>query len=298
LSQQQYQRQLSLVVADDSGDGLDLSSLRTTFTIRRAALEAPNNAEFVIYNVAEQTAQRINDDFERLEFKAGYPDNFGTVLKGDIQEVQIGKDENNVDTFIKIYAGDGDTAYNRAIVNKSLAPGATRRDAVNASLEAMEPYGVTAGSIQVDNTITYPGGKVLQGMARDVIRKVADTEESDWSIQDGGLQIVPKSSFLPDPVIVLNSKTGLIGRPEQTENGINARCLLNPFIKPGTRVQIDQASINQITAAGFGRRESVLAPTPITSDGFYKVLMVDFVGDSRGRDFYADLVLTSIDAVS
>ena len=38
----------------------------------------------------------------------------------------------------------------------------------------------------------------------------------------------------------------LIGRPEQTLDGILGRCLLNPRIRPGVKIKIDQASINRL----------------------------------------------------
>jgi hypothetical protein len=38
----------------------------------------------------------------------------------------------------------------------------------------------------------------------------------------------------------------MIGMPEQTPNGIHVRVLLNPAIKIGQRVQLDNATINKL----------------------------------------------------
>jgi hypothetical protein len=50
---------------------------------------------------------------------------------------------------------------------------------------------------------------------------------------------------MPGEAVVLTSGTGLLGRPEQTEDSIEIVSLLNPLLKIGSRVQIDNASINQ-----------------------------------------------------
>jgi len=44
--------------------------------------------------------------------------------------------------------------------------------------------------------------------------------------------------------IVLNSRTGLIVMPQQTMGaGVNVRCLINPNIRVGGLIELDQASV-------------------------------------------------------
>lgn len=76
----QYLRKASLVIGNDS-DALDFSDLRFSFDIRRGDLQTPNSARVRIFNIADDTAQRIAGEFSRLVLQAGYQDGpFGCCL--------------------------------------------------------------------------------------------------------------------------------------------------------------------------------------------------------------------------
>ncbi|WP_457818986.1 hypothetical protein, partial [Staphylococcus aureus] len=68
-------------------------------------------------------------------------------------------------------------------------------------------------------------------MARDFMRGAARTAQAVWSIQDGKVQLVPETSYRPGLIPVITSETGMIGLPEQTQNGITVKMLLNPYVK-------------------------------------------------------------------
>ncbi len=57
------------------------------------------------------------------------------------------------------------------------------------------------------------------------------------------VHIVPDDKYIQE-AIVLNANTGLIGMPQQTMGaGVNVRCLINPNIKLGGLIRLDQASV-------------------------------------------------------
>lgn len=78
---------------------------------------------------------------------------------------------------------------------------------------------------------------------------------------------------------------------QATTGGIEVRCLLNPKIKPGTRIKIDQASIQtqQLSTNYSAGGQNALIPG-LDADGTYKVLKVTHHGDTRGTDWYSDLI--------
>lgn len=133
-------------------------------------------------------------------------------------------------------------------------------------------------------------------MARDYLRQSAEASDTSWSIQDGKLQFVPMSGVLPNQAVVLNSKTGLVGQPEQTNDGIKARCLLNPMLKIGGKVQIDEKDVAQAKLPDTAKDAQANQPADIAADGFYRLLVVEHSGDTRGNDWYSDLVCLDIDA--
>lgn len=293
--QRQYLRACKLIVATAGGSGLDLSGLHIKFSIKKADAQTPNTAEIRVYNVAETTVARIRKEFSRVVLQAGYEANLGVIFDGNIKQARFGR-ENGTDTYIDIAAGDGDDAYNYAVVNTTLAAGASQRDQINAAASPMSERGVKPGYIGETGETKLARGKVMYGMARDYMRQSAEASDTTWSIQDGKLQFVPNTGVLPNQAVVLNSKTGLVGQPEQTNDGIKARCLLNPMLKIGGKVQINEKDVAQAKLADTSKDAQANKPADIAADGFYRLLVVEHSGDTRGNDWYSDLICLDIDA--
>lgn len=294
-NQLQYIRKCKLLVAGASGDGLDLSGLRIQFKIKKSDAQTPNTAEIRVYNLAESTARQIRKEFKRVVLQAGYESNYGVIFDGNIKQVRMGR-ENGTDTYIDIAAGDGDDAYNYAVVNKTLAAGAKQSDQINAAAGSMSDKGVSTGYVGDTGSQSLPRGKVMYGMARDYLRQSAQASGTSWSVQDGKLQVVPLTSVLPNQAVLLTSKTGLVGTPEQTNDGIKARCLLNPMLKIGVRVKINEEDVSEAKLPDSDKKDSANKPADISKDGIYRLLVVEHSGDTRGNDWYSDLICLDVDA--
>ena len=108
-------------------------------------------------------------------------------------------------------------------------------------------------------------------------------------------------AYLPGDTPVISATTGLIGIPEQTQQGIQMRVLLNPFLKIGQAVKLDNASaINQLRLGldvGSQASNPQLASSIKTNaDGLYYVMVANHSGDTRGANWYTDLTCLAIDA--
>lgn len=278
-------------VADQAGNLTE--GLRIRFSVRKADLQAPGQAEITITNLSDETANKIQKEYTRIVLEVGYPENLATVFEGEIVQKRKGR-ENQTDTYLTILAKEGQQAYSHAVVNKTLAAGHTFKDQVDACLEVMKPFGITAGYIADLGTMKMPRGRAMFGMARDQLRAICASTATSWSIQGKKLQIVKNDGALPGAAVVLNSNTGMIGMPTQTMGGIEVRCLINPDIKVGGLVKIDQASIQlqQLTLTQqdqTGAVQQALMPTT-DADGLYRVFDIAGHGDTRGTDWYMDLI--------
>lgn len=295
--QLQYIRRCNLIVANEAGEGLDLSNLRITFKIKKSDAQTPNTAEIRVYNVAEETANRIRKEFQNISLQAGYESNYGLIFNGNIKQVRFGR-ENGTDTFIDIAAADGDEAYNFAVVNTTLAAGSKQSDQIGAAARSMAGRGVATGHIDPTGDAKLPRGKVMYGMARNYLRQSAEASNTSWSIQDGKLQFVSLTGVLPNQAVLLTSKTGLVGQPEQTNDGIKARCLLNPMLRIGGKVQINEKDVAEAKLPDTSKDAQANKPAAIEADGFYRLLVVEHSGDTRGNDWYSDLVCLGVDATA
>jgi hypothetical protein len=298
MSQEQWLRKCTLLVSDKNGDGLDLSQLRIKFLVKRSDTQTPNMAEIRVYNLEDKTAQRIQKEFSKVILQAGYESNFGVIFQGNVKQVIRGR-ENGTDTFIDIIAGDGDLSYNFAVVNATIAAGAGQSEQVNAAVGAMtKTGGTTAGNVGDMPASKLPRGKAMYGMARDYLRQTAETTNKTWSIQDGKVQFVPVTSYLPGEAVVLTSKTGMVGTPQQTNEGINLQCLLNPKLKVGGRVQLDNDTVARLKIDLSQPLSPANIPAPITEDGVYYILVIECVGDTRGTEWYSKLTCLNLDVTA
>jgi len=295
MGQPLYLRKISLITSN-AQEAIDFTEFKIVFKVKQWDLQTPNNLFARVYNVAPQTIQRVNAEFTRVTLSAGYQKaQFGTIFDGTIVQTKSGR-ENATDTYLDIIAADGDMAANFATINQTLAAGSKPNDRIGAAAQAMQGSGVTAGQISDLGGNPLPRGRVMFGLARDPLRTIAQDQQVNWTVQNQQLNVFPITGFLPSDAIVLTSSTGLIGIPEQTQEGIKIRSLLNAQIRAGQRVQVDNASINrfQLAVDIYGQVNNAILPR-VAEDGFYRVVVAEHSGDSRGNDWYTDMICIAMD---
>lgn len=305
-SGQQWIRKGSLIVAASAQSGatnepaLDLSQFRYTFNIRQQDAQSPNSAVIRVYNLADSTVQQIKSEFQRVVVQAGYINAaYGVIFDGTIKQTRSGR-ERNVDSYLDILATEGDLPYNFGVINTTLAAGATPADQIAAMNSALGPFGT---SINGNGLIggTLPRGKVLFGMSMLHLDTLTSSSGSTWVVNsDGSITVIPLTGYLPGEAVVLNSQTGLVGVPESTQSGIQLLCLLNPKIRIGTQIQINNALINQTNDNTGNTVASYDDPfagafASVTADGFYRVIVNEYEGDSRGNPWYNRIVALALD---
>lgn len=298
-----YKRKFSLFVIKDD-NVLDLSDMHCTFRTEQADTETPNNASIRVYNLSDKTIQAVKE-FTRVVIQAGYDANFGVIFDGTIKQFGIGR-ENATDNYLDIFAADGDLAYNFAVVNTTLAPGATQSEQLQAALDAMALGGVYLGYKPGDVGVsTLPRGKTSFALGRNVIRTYATTNKMSWSIQNGKINLIPLDSYKPGEIPDVNATSGLIGQPQQTANGIQFKHLLNPSFTVGQAIRINNKDINQLIAQQqnpfpipYNQRVGVLSLAKVASDGLYRLLVAEHEGDTRGQAWYTNVVALAIDPSS
>lgn len=309
MSDVQYLRKASLLVVEGD-EALDLSAMHFQFATRQADEESPDNCSIRVYNLSEDTVKRIKGEYSKVVLQAGYESSaFGVIFQGTIKQFRSGKDPVGINTYLDILVADGDMAYNFAVVNKTLAAGSTPSQRLDAMVGAMAPKGVEPGKLIVPSTGgVLPRGKVLFGLARAALRQETASQGSTWTISNGQVNVVPLDGYLPSEAVVLSSASGLIGRIEQTEDGMRCRALINPKLVIGALVQIDNASINTTEQAPnseiaggqvpYDKWAGVQQFATVAADGLYRVYSAEFIGDTRGPEWYVDMVALAVDPVT
>lgn len=306
----QFGRAASLIVSTGSGTGIDLSELgsaseglRFRFEISATDIETPNIAMIRVYNLSEQLTKEVISEYSSVVLNAGYQFNSAQIFKGTIKQFRRGK-ERNVDSFLDIYAADGDVSYNFSVINKSLAAGTTGQQQFNQLASSFNlPQDPRAAFYLTEHSFPSPRGKVMFGLARDYMRDLADTNNVRWSIQNGVLTLIPITGYLPGQAVKINSQTGMIGSPEATEQGISIECLLNPLIKVGTAIQLNNddittTTIKELQFPGYTDQSFVAKVDSTAPDGLYRVIVIEHRGDTRDSDWYSRIICLLIDQSS
>lgn len=302
----QWLRYFRLLVQTEAGgdEAIDLSDFRVKFHISQALTGRPCTAEITIYNVSEATANRIkapasgrSDPMKpKVVIEAGYQGKHSVIFKGDLWWKSTGR-ESETDTYLSLIAATGDRAHQYATVNQSLPAGASQKDELEAVIKALSAEGVGAADTPALAEGRLPRGKVLYGMARDALQAVADTNGLRWGYTDRGVKMVPKEGEIPEEssrVVALNAATGLLDRPELTVDGLKVRALLNPDLEVGRIIQVEQGSVQTPSysteyAAGQNAQDAATGASA-SADGLYVVYSREYLGDTRGDEWYSDLV--------
>ena len=298
-AQTQWIRKLSLQVFNNS-KARDLSEFRVRFDVENADTESPNTAVIRVYNLAPETIKNIRDEFGQVQLSAGYQQgNFGLIFQGSIKQFKVGR-ESATETYLDIFAADGDIGYNNGVINTSLVAGQTPQQVAGKLGAVLSSAGTDFGSLTTQaQYVPSIRGQVLFGMARARLRNLASHLDASWSYDNGQIVMIDNTGYRDGEVVNLNIQTGLVGMPEQTDGGITCTSLLNSRYRIGCQVHLNNQEVNQLiqnspTSTPYNRWAGVQQIAPIDTDGLYRAFAVNHGGDSWGNEWYSHLVLLSI----
>lgn len=291
----------SKVLSQDT-QGYDL---RVKFDVHQASVQTPNYAEITIFNLADSTAANVIKEFDFVTLEVGYQNGkFGTIFSGTIKIFERGH-ESAVDSFLRIFAADGDKPLNYATINEVLPAGSTPQNQLDKISKSFQDQGATKGYVDPQALIIPPTirDSVNFGMTADVMRQFGAQNGAVWTITDGKLTFAGSTSYDPGDIVTLTGRTGLIFWPTVTPSGIEITALINPAVRLRQRLKLDNKSINQYQTPGGGPVIGVNFPgydpqsfAQTSLDGTYCALVIDYSGDSRGNEWYMHITALAVDS--
>ncbi len=273
--------------------------LKIKFEVHQASVQTPNYAVIEVYNLSDTTAYKGVKEFDQVTLEVGYQTGrFGTIFSGTVKMYERGH-ESAVDSYLRIFAADGDKPLNFATINEVVNAGTTAEQKQQKLSNAFAKEGAKKGYVDPKALVITPNirDNVLFGMAADEMRLFGQQNGAVWSIYSGD------TSYDPGAIVVLNGRTGLIGWRTATLDGIIVVSLINPAIRLRQRIQLDNKTINQFNVPGGGPAFGVQFPgfgEPISyaqtsTDGIYAPLVIEYRGDSRANEWYQTMVCLAVD---
>ncbi|WP_408956238.1 phage protein [Natroniella sp. ANB-PHB2] len=200
-----------------------------------------NNGFIRVYNLSKST---INDIKKGLPFKlkAGYKNNFGTIMVGSIASSNT--EWNVPDKITELIVSDNSEDWLSKTVNKTWRKN-TRASTIMKDIADLLPIAI--GEIAPVNDNRYPKGKTFSTKIKVALEELAADTNSKFHISRGRL-------FIREPlkgkqeVVNLNKDTGLIATPQRIEDGDEERwlvqSLLNYRIESDSVINVESKSIN------------------------------------------------------
>lgn len=269
-----FNRDFSLIVGPIKIDARTLGSptkslptLRVFFSIEKTPNRDPNRAEVSVYNLNAVHRKTLQEKLP-LILQAGYVGNKQQIFFGDISFIDSRREGSNWVTTIE--AGDGQKNYSSKRMSVSFGPGTTLQQLLiqaATALQILPGNSITKFGTPLRGLIAFKKGVSVVGRVSRILDKYVTSAGYQWSIQDGQLQVLSPDETLVESVTILNKATGLIGSPEQGEDGtVKARSLLQPAIVPGGRVILESEMVK----------------------GTFKAEQVSYIGDTWGPDWYTE----------
>ncbi len=270
--------------------GIDFSGLRIVFDVKKNDLLAPNTASVKVYNANERTVGKVIKEFDAMHLEVGYRDgSLRVVYSGTV--IQAFRYREGPDTVLELVGGDGDRAYTYGIVNATMSAGSTPASQLKAAV-GMQPD-LLAGTIAQSGTeASLPRGKVMFGPFRDLARRAGKNMGSQVYIDSGKLMAVPGGGVLPGDPVELSPETGLVQSAQQTIDGVQCQCLINPNVRIGALIHLDAS---YVVEARRDNQQTTTSAMPISKSGYYRVISCQYQGDTRGGPWYCKITGVAMD---
>ncbi len=168
-------------------------------------------------------------------------------------------------------------------IAQTIAGGVTQRQLV-AQMAANCHFPLNATDIDQLGTTVVSRASTFFGPPSDAFQNIANDNNANLWFSSMALHIRELREQDSLPTIVYSPSDGLIGTPQQTQDGVEMKMLLDPSITLMTQIQLAKGvSINQV------QRNINSLPTILDQNNTYIVGRLRHYGDSRGNDWYTEV---------
>lgn len=288
----QKNRQYRLIIGDyQFGNGLLIEQLQVTFDISKSTnnKNRTNSATIEVYNLSEESLKILDTDYPAAVFEAGYLDTGGPKRLFSGQVTNVSTRKSGTDIVTQLTMGSGYTELNHETLSDVVPPGNNVQDAIEKLRKAIGADRGVYNGTNLNNEIIY--GYPLSGTPKEMLDELAEKYQLDWQLDDGVLYVHDNDRATTEQfqlAYVISPFTGLIERPYRVSGdkrrskkdkvkkpGVQMKILLNPEIKAGDIIKIDEGLLK----------------------GWYKVDSLRHTGSWRGENWYTEIKGTSLEKV-
>ncbi len=273
-------RIITIKIADHEKEmGVTISGLRTEFEITKDLSTTANRATIKIYNLSEETRNRIGKSDSYIEVRSGVNDE-EILFIGNIRSVASttnqkalkpafqGKRGLNMVTTIE--ALDGLQSIRDTQISLSHGAGTAWSQVLEDVTKKLNlSFHIDPKNINFTDH-TLKNGEAFIGKAVTLLDKASEILGLSWSVQDNKILFIVKGSAFKNIPPIISAENGMVGSPEkqtakdnsQNSAGWNITTTLMPNIMTGSKVAITSEDI--------------------PSGSEFKVMDICHIGDTHG----------------
>lgn len=266
--------------------------LRISFEIHKTITREPNTAQIKIYNLSPDTEREIIQEGTQLILSAGY-DQPGVIFKGQVFQPMRGKD-GATDYVLSLDAMDGDAYLNLGFLSGTILSNKSRREIAS---QILRESNIQLDSSQVDDlpeTNFVDGSspkseraKVIFGKPGKYLTNLSHMGNSSFYIDNNEAKFFdPLSQIGRDEAHLITANTGMVGMPYQIPYGVKVKCFLNPKIRLGDFIKIDNQSV---ILQDLSQWDTNYRAHLLNTDGVYRVIGIDYSGDYMGENWFCEI---------
>lgn len=283
-----------------SGTLLEITGLRVVFRITKNLGVSSNTAIISIYNLSQDTRNKLSGVFDIMTMEAGYAEGDGLKLmfKGNIQSTATKRQ--GADLVTTILSGDGLRALIDTKFNKGYAAGTsawTILDDILDSFDLPKKISDRLKAIARKKGKKYANAFTSAGSARKAMDRMMKKLDAEWSIQNGAIKVLELEDVDDSPVILLSPETGLIGLPIRI-NDLKKRQDTKKKIVPGSAIknvhrkgwEVESLLLPEVEP---GARLKVEEPTT-GINGVFRVEELEHIGDNFGTNWTSRITVADL----
>lgn len=186
--------------------------LRIQFGIRNIPGNFFSYADIALYNLSDETANKISKPGNLIALKAGYEGNLALIFVGDLMNMI--REREGPDTITRIIAKSEAMKLRALTLDKSFGPGVKAYELIEACAGAL---GIPVTIHDKDRFSTVlPRGYALHGAVKQTLMELAKQFKFKWLVDMGRLVIVPDivGYRRPGMTHLVGMETGMVGNPE------------------------------------------------------------------------------------
>lgn len=259
-------------------------ALHITFETFQSVNSALWYADISIYNLNNATLNTIITQGMTVSLEAGYMNKpYGVIFEGTVFQ-PLWERENVTDFKLTLHCVVGFINNGNNFAAQSFAKGLTQRQLVArmaAGASTPVPLVTNPDADTALSKTTLSRGGIIFGNPDKYFEQASKYSDLNTWQSNAQASIISLSKSANLPTFTFGVGSGLLGTPQQTQFGVDCRVLLDPRITPATQIYLDQSALT-VRQLPLGLAGNTY-PTILSQSGYYAVLAVRHMGDSRGN---------------